>query len=185
MGSGFAATAATNDACVRYFLFFLSPRSRSPNLEKKLSKKKLSLFFFSCLLAHLAHPPTLATLHGQAETSAAVARLGAGRVSVAAVNGPDSVVLSGPLRLVELVAAAALSPPSPAERSPGSSPASLSVSAGEARLTAPPLPLLPPALAAVKTAGKRRIPRPRTDSPLLDRRPPTARSAGGVAWLRG
>ncbi|CAM9814143.1 unnamed protein product [Laminaria digitata] len=45
--------------------------------------------------------------------SAAVESCGAGLVSLAAVNGPDSVVLSGPRRLVELVASAALSPQSP------------------------------------------------------------------------
>lgn len=36
---------------------------------------------------------------------------GDGLVSVAAVNGPDSLTLAGPRRLLELVAAAALSPP--------------------------------------------------------------------------
>lgn len=45
----------------------------------------------------------------QSEASAAVRSCGADLVSVAAVNGPDSVVLSGPRRLVELVASAALS----------------------------------------------------------------------------
>lgn len=46
----------------------------------------------------------------QSKTIAAVATHGAGRVSVAAINGPDSLTLAGPRRLVELVAAAALSP---------------------------------------------------------------------------
>lgn len=45
----------------------------------------------------------------KAETAAAIESDGAGRVSLAAVNGPDSVVLSGPRRLVEGVAAVALS----------------------------------------------------------------------------
>lgn len=46
----------------------------------------------------------------QGKALAAVATHGAGLVSVAAVNGPDSLTLAGPRRLVELVAAAALSP---------------------------------------------------------------------------
>ncbi|CAM9807934.1 unnamed protein product [Discosporangium mesarthrocarpum] len=43
----------------------------------------------------------------------AIASHGAGLVAVAAVNGPESVVLSGPQRLVEAVAAAALAPSIP------------------------------------------------------------------------
>lgn len=50
------------------------------------------------------------------EILAAIALHGAGLVSVAAVNGPDSLVLSGPRRLVELVAEAAI-PPLPAGQS--------------------------------------------------------------------
>lgn len=44
----------------------------------------------------------------QKAASEAAASYGAGRVSLAAVNGPDSVVLSGPRRLVEAVATVAL-----------------------------------------------------------------------------
>lgn len=44
----------------------------------------------------------------QKAASEAAASHGAGRVSLAAVNGPDSVVLSGPRRLVEAVATVAL-----------------------------------------------------------------------------
>lgn len=44
---------------------------------------------------------------------------GAGLVSVAAVNGPDSLTLAGPRRLVELVASAALSPSTGSSSSSG------------------------------------------------------------------
>lgn len=56
----------------------------------------------------------------QKAASEAAASYGAGRVSLAAVNGPDSVVLSGPRRLVEAVATVALEgyPSSPSNGSP-------------------------------------------------------------------
>lgn len=54
----------------------------------------------------------------QSKVLAATAAHGAGLVSVAAVNGPDSLTLAGPRRLVELVAAAALSPSAPAAAPP-------------------------------------------------------------------
>lgn len=53
---------------------------------------------------------------------------------MAAVNGPDSVVLSGPRRLVELVATAVLSP---SASSPGSSPSSQSAEGRDTELPVP------------------------------------------------
>ncbi|CAN0019149.1 unnamed protein product [Ectocarpus sp. 12 AP-2014] len=71
-------------------------------------------------------PECMAAVRSPESAALAAAALhgGGGRVSVAAVNGADSVVLSGPRRLVEMVSAAALassspSPPPTAEKQAG------------------------------------------------------------------
>ncbi|CAN0250609.1 unnamed protein product, partial [Ectocarpus sp. 13 AM-2016] len=60
-------------------------------------------------------PECMAAVRSPESAALAAAALhgGGGRVSVAAVNGADSVVLSGPRRLVEMVSAAALASSSP------------------------------------------------------------------------
>lgn len=87
---------------------FIKGRINNPTTEADLPRARIKPPIFRV-------PTSLRPyLSRQSKVLAATESHGAGLVSVAAVNGPDSLTLAGPRRLLELVAAAALSPSAPA-----------------------------------------------------------------------